>query len=271
MSQESIAFVGAGKMATALARGLVKASIVSGDAVIASDPSPAALDAFRQAVGGSRAADSNQAAAKDADTVLLAVKPQMMQGVLEDLKPVVGTRALVISIAAGVTIKQLSEGLGAKTRIIRVMPNTPCLVGRGASGFAAGERATAGDVAKAEEMLRAVGVAHQVAEPLLDAVTGLSGSGPAFVYTVIEAMSDAGVRAGLPRGIAADLAVQTVAGAAQMVLKTGDHPAELREAVTSPGGTTAAGLAELDRNGLRWSLLEAVNAAANRATELGKK
>lgn len=270
MSKESIAFIGAGKMATALARGLVKGGIACGEAITASDSSPAALDAFRQAVSGSRGADSNREAAEAADIVLLAVKPQMMPDVLKDLESVIADRALVISIAAGVTIDQLSQSLGSEARIIRVMPNTPCLVGRGASAFATGKNVTPKDIAKAEEMLRAVGVVHQVAEPLLDAVTGLSGSGPAFVYTVIEAMSDAGVRAGLPRNVAADLATHTVAGAARMVLDTGDHPAELREAVTSPGGTTAAGLAEIERHGLRWALLEAVGAAAKKATELGK-
>ncbi|MEM6329565.1 MAG: pyrroline-5-carboxylate reductase, partial [Planctomycetota bacterium] len=181
----------------------------------------------------------------------------------------VGDHALVLSVAAGVTLAKLQAGLAPAARVVRSMPNTPCLIGEGATAFSLGQHATPDDAATAARLLGAVGAAYEVPEPLLDAVTGLSGSGPAYVYTVIEALADAGVREGLPAGIAADLAARTVAGAAQMVRETGEHPALLRSAVTSPGGTTAAGLAELDRCGLRHALHAAVRAATDKARQLG--
>ena len=155
--------------------------------------------------------------------------------------------------------------------MIRVMPNTPALVNKGASALAGGTRATDADLALAESILAAVGTVTRVAEPLLDAVTGLSGSGPAYIYTIIEALADGGVREGLTREQAIMLAAQTVAGSAEMVLQTGLHPAVLRDQVTSPGGTTIAALATLEAKGLRSALIEAVTTAANRARELGKK
>jgi len=180
-------------------------------------------------------------------------------------------RHLVISIAAGVTIQTLADELGSAVRLVRVMPNTPCLVGASATGYSPGLTATQADVELVGKLFSAVGKAYRVSEPLLDAVTGLSGSGPAYVYLMIEAMADGGVRCGLPRDVAQSLAAQTVLGAAKMVLETGQHPAALKDAVASPGGTTIAGLQVLERAAFRAAAIDAVEAATRRAQELGKK
>jgi pyrroline-5-carboxylate reductase len=200
----------------------------------------------------------------------LAVKPQYVGDVLDDIRGTVGD-ALVISIAAGVRLKTLAAGLGDDVRLIRVMPNTPCLVGQGASGYCLGETATESDGRLAKRLIEASGVAFDVPEKLLDAVTGLSGSGPAFIYLVIEALSDGGVLMGLPRQIASSLAAQTVRGAAEVFIKTGKHPAQLKDDVTSPGGTTIAGIHALELGGLRASLITAVQAATERSIELGRE
>lgn len=264
----AIGFLGAGQMATALAKGWLAAGLLDSARSLASDCYPTARSKFAEATG-LRAVPVNAAVAAEASVLVLAVKPQVMVPVLEELRPVLTPRHLVLSIAAGVTLRQLADGLGEAARLIRVMPNTPCLVG--ASGFAPGPAATAEDVALVERLFGAVGVAVRVSEPLLDAVTGLSGSGPAFVYVMIEALADGGVKAGLPRDIAQKLAAQTVLGSAKMVLETGQHPGTLKDAVASPGGTTIAGLHALERAGVRAALMDAVTAAADRATELGKK
>jgi pyrroline-5-carboxylate reductase len=176
----------------------------------------------------------------------------------------------VISIAAGVPVQQIADALGAETRIIRVMPNTPCLVGASASAFAASAKATAADVQLTERLLQSVGRAVKVPEKLLDAVTGLSGSGPAFVAVMIEALSDGGVRMGLPRDLANLLAAQTLYGSAKMLLETGLHPGQLKDMVASPAGTTIAGIHALERGGIRAALMDAVEAATKRSIELGK-
>jgi pyrroline-5-carboxylate reductase len=178
--------------------------------------------------------------------------------------------ALVVSIAAGITLARLSEGLPPGQRIIRVMPNTPCLIGKGVSGFSLGNHATPEDSELVGQLLSAVGAAFEVPEQMLDAVTGLSGSGPAFVYSMIEALTAGGQAAGLPPELAAELAARTAAGAAEMVLRTGESPAVLRERVTSPGGTTVAGLAVLGERGFSTAIADAVQAAARRSAELGR-
>jgi pyrroline-5-carboxylate reductase len=206
--------------------------------------------------------------AASSDVIILAVKPGDMQALCAALAEVKGSR-LYLSIAAGVSLAQLETWLGGKQRVIRSMPNTPALVGVGAAAFARGRQANAKDVALATKILGAVGTADEVSEKLLDAVTGLSGSGPAYVYTVIEALADGGVLMGLPRAAAVRLAAQTVAGAAEMVLLSGKHPAALRDEVTSPGGTTIAGLEKLEQHGLRNALMQAVRAATEKSKALG--
>ncbi|MEX0701749.1 MAG: pyrroline-5-carboxylate reductase [Planctomycetales bacterium] len=264
-----IGFIGAGRMATALARGLIAAGFTTAERIIACDVSPEAAERFAEATAG-RIAHSTAAVLAESDVVVLAVKPQQMLEVLGEAAGKVDESHLVISIAAGVSIATIAAALGEATRIIRVMPNTPALVGAGASAFALGGAATAADADLVERLFSTVGIAVRVPEELLDAVTGLSGSGPAYVYQVIEALSDGGVRVGLPREIATRLAAQTVMGAARMVLDTGEHPAVLKDAVTSPGGTTIAGLHVLEQGGLRRCLIDAVVAAAARSRELGR-
>ncbi len=263
-----IASIGAGKMAGALVRGLVQAKVCAPGEITVADPSSAARGALAARLGV-LAADSNPAAIEGADAVLLCVKPGDVAAALESCRAGLAGK-LLISIVAGLSLDALARLAGADTRVIRAMPNTPAQVGCGATAYAAGANATDADMAVAEEIFGAVGLAFPVSESLLDAVTGLSGSGPAYVFLVIEALSDGGVAAGLPRPLASQLAVQTVLGAATMVAETGEHPAILREAVTSPGGTTAAALAVLESAAVRAALVEAVAAAAQRSIELGQ-
>jgi pyrroline-5-carboxylate reductase len=265
----TIGFLGAGKMATALARGFVRAEMIFPREIIAGDLSATALKNFTKETGA-KAAGSNAEVLKFAKVVILAVKPDQVAGVLAELRGGFTKQHLLISIAAGVTLTKLESGLPAGARVIRVMPNTPALVGESASAFALGKAATAADGELAKQLLSAVGVAFQVKENLLDAVTGLSGSGPAYVYQFIEALSDGGVAAGLPRDIATKLAAQTVFGAAKMVLETGQHPGVLKDQVTSPGGTTIEGLHELEKGKLRATVMSAVRAATEKSKKLGQ-
>lgn len=263
-----IGFIGAGQMARALASGFVRAGQVAADAVTAGDPAEAARAAFQSAVPGARLQAEPQAVVGESDIVFLAVKPQHLEDVFTALRPGVSSGKLFVSIVAGATLGRLADGFGTE-RIVRVMPNTPCLIGRGAAGFALGSGATQSDAAIVKELLEAVGLSVQLPEPLLDAVTGLSGSGPAFVYQFIEALSDGGVRVGLPRDVATKLAAHTVMGAAAMVLETAEHPGVLKDRVASPGGTTIAGLHALESGGLRAAVINAVQAAAERSRDLG--
>lgn len=256
-------------MATALARGLISSGFVSADRIVACDVLPEACRRFSEETGA-RAVSSPDSVWEQADVVVLAVKPQQMAEVLAGGKPHVSARHLVVSVAAGVTLQTIAGVLGSDRRLVRVMPNTPCLIGAGASAYALGGQATEADGQLVRQMLSTVGIAVAVPEKLLDAVTGLSGSGPAYVYQIIEALSDGGVRVGLPRDIATQLAVQTVLGAARMVLETGEHPGALKDAVTSPGGTTIAGLHALENGALRGCLMNAVEAATRRSRELGQ-
>jgi pyrroline-5-carboxylate reductase len=263
-----IGFLGAGKMATALARGWLEAGIVTADQVLASDPVAEARAHFAEQTGAATVG-VNVAVVGPSNLLIIAVKPQNVPALLSEIQPHLRPLHLVISIAAGVTLGQLASGLGHDRRLVRVMPNTPCLVGASAAGYAAAATATAADLELVHRLLVTVGKAFMLPERLLDAVTGLSGSGPAYVFMMIEALSDGGVRAGLPRDVATQLAAQTVFGAAKMVLETNLHPSVLKDQVASPGGTTIAGIYALEKAGFRAALIDAVEAATRRAAELG--
>lgn len=257
-------------MATALARGCVQSGLVPGERVLAADPNEAARAAFLQQVPEARLAENNQQVLAEATLVVLAVKPQIMPTLLTDISASVTPAHLFVSIAAGVTLKKLAAGLPDNTRLIRVMPNTPCLIGFGASGYSQGAHATEDDCHVVQQVLESVGHAYQVEEAMLDAVTGLSGSGPAFLYRVIESLAVGAVASGLPEDLALELAAHTTRGAAEMVLSTGKSPAELCQQVTSPGGTTLAGLEAFDHAGGGKPLIAAVEAATKRSLELGQ-
>jgi pyrroline-5-carboxylate reductase len=268
-SMLKIGFLGAGKMASALARGFVASKLVAPQDMIASDVVEAARTAFG-ADTGAKVVASNREVAAAADVLVLAVKPDQVPPVLAELRADFQPRHILVSIAAGVTLAKLEGALPGGARVIRVMPNTPALVGASASGYAVGAKATAEDAALVHRLLSSVGVAFAVKESLLDAVTGLSGSGPAYVFNMIEALSDGGVAAGLPRDVATRLAAQTLLGAAKMVLETGLHPGALKDMVTSPGGTTIEGLHEMEKAGVRGALMNAVRAAAEKSKKLGQ-
>src|SRR5476649_1300608 len=268
-TKSNIGFLGAGKMSTALARGFVRAEIAFPKEIIASARS-AATRKFFAGETGAKVTVSNADVLKFANIIFLGVKPVQVAEVLAEQRDNFTSQHLLISIAAGVTLVKLEAALPTGTRVIRVMPNTPALVGEGASAFALGKNATAADGELAKKLLSAVGVALPVKENLLDAVTGLSGSGPAYVFQFIEALSDGGVAAGLPRDIATKLAAQTVLGGAKMVLETGLHPGALKDMVTSPGGTTIEGLHELEKGKVRGALMNAVRAATEKSKKLGQ-
>jgi pyrroline-5-carboxylate reductase len=265
-----VGMIGAGRMATALARGFDAAGVVPASSIAASDPSAAAQEAFSHEVAAAKVGDDNLAVVRDADVLFLAIKPQMMDGVLAGIRDSIRDDSLVVSIAAGITLSRLAAALPAGQRIVRVMPNTPCLIGRGASCFSLGPHATRSDAEYVSVLLNAVGAAFEVPESQLDAVTGLSGSGPAFVYSMIEAMTAGGVAVGLPAELAAELAARTAAGAAEMVLQTGETPAVLRDRVTSPNGTTMAGLVVLGERKFHDAVVAAIEAATRRSAELGR-
>ncbi len=267
-----LAFLGAGKMAAALARGALAAGLCQPDELRASARSARSRQTFAAAVGlpEESLTEDNHALVAGCEALLLCVKPADACAVLRAVAPSLRGQP-VISVVAGVLLADLQAAAGPEAPLVRAMPNTPALVGRGATAYARGAHATDAHAALAERLFGALGEAHLVDEKLIDAVNGLSGSGPAYVFTVIEALADGGVLMGLPRPLAASLAAQTVLGAAEMVKQTGQHPALLREAVASPGGTTIAAIEALEKGGLRAALIAAVRAATERAREMGRK
>lgn len=264
----TLGLIGCGKMASALVKGVLLAGVCQPGEVWASDCYFEAAEKLGRETG-IQAVRTNAEVAEACETLLVCVKPQDVAPVLQELRPVLAGK-LVVSIAAGVSLAALENAAGAGVRVVRVMPNTPALVHKGASAYAVGGAATSKDGEIVERLFGAVGVTSQVKEPLLDAVTGLSGSGPAYAFLMIEALADGGVLMGLPRELSLKLAAQTLAGAAEMVLSTGEHPGKLKDAVASPGGTTIAGLEALEVCGVRAGLIRAVRSAAERSREMGK-
>ncbi len=266
---KTIGIIGGGKMGEVLVNGLVSRRLAAPGAVWVSDTVAGRLEELKKAYRVHVTADNKEAAGRG-DIVLLAVKPQNIGEVLEGIAGVVGKDKTVVSIVAGIPTGFIEARLGTGCRVIRVMPNTPALIGEGAAALASGAKATGRDLDMAREIFDAVGITVIVKEELMDAVTGLSGSGPAYGFVIVEALADAGVRMGLSRDIALKLSAQTMLGAARLCLESGKHPAELKDMVTSPGGTTIAGLKALEDGKIRATVMAAVEAAALRSKELGK-
>jgi len=263
----NLGIIGCGKMGSALIKGAIKENAIDGHNVMVIDLIPELARKLSKDIGATIAKTNNDLI-KNSDAILLCVKPQDIIS-LSDSFARERSSKLFISIAAGIKIDELENSLKNDDRVIRVMPNTPAMIGQGASAQSKGKNATESDTKFVSKILNAVGISIEVTEKQLDAVTGLSGSGPAYIYTVIEALADGGVLVGLPKEKALTLAAKTVIGAAKMVTKLDEHPAKLRDQVTSPGGTTIAGLAALESGKLRSTLIEAVKAATKRSEELG--
>ncbi len=268
MSERRIGFVGGGNMANAIIRGAFASGALQPGRVRISDVSEDLLGR-RAREHGITTTSNNRELVEWADIVVFAVKPQVLTAVLNGCADAVSKDALVISIVAGVPAGVFESKLPTGARVVRVMPNTPALALAGATALAAGANATADDLATTKTLFDSVGRTVILDESLIDAVTGLSGSGPAYVMLVIEALADGGVKVGLPRDTALLLAAQTVYGSAKLLLELGEHPGRLKDMVTSPGGTTIAGVHALERAGLRRALMDAVEAATERGHELG--
>ncbi|MBI4702276.1 MAG: pyrroline-5-carboxylate reductase [Deltaproteobacteria bacterium] len=262
------AFVGAGNMGEALIKGLLASGFVGPERIVASEPRQGQRQRIAERYGV-RMIESNPEAVAKADLVVLAVKPQILDKVLDEVSPALQRDVLVISIAAGKAIAGIEARLGQGARVVRAMPNVACLVGAGATGLAGGARAKPEDLALAQKVFDSVGMSVVLDESLLDAVTGLSGSGPAYIFMVIEALSDAGVKVGLSRWDAFALSAQTVLGAAKLVIETQEHPGRLKDMVCSPGGTAIAAVHTLEQGGLRTTLINAVEVATVRSRQLG--
>ncbi|MBN1574709.1 MAG: pyrroline-5-carboxylate reductase [Deltaproteobacteria bacterium] len=270
MDKMTVGFLGSGNMAEALIRGILGTGRAGADRIIATDISRDRLKYISETYSV-KTAENPVDMARGSDVIFIATKPAQIGEALRSVNDVIDQKKLVISIAAGITIAFIEQRLKKNVPVIRVMPNTPALVLAGMAALSAGSSATDEHMQIALSIFSAVGEAVVVDEGLIDAVTALSGSGPAYVFMVIEAMADGGVKAGLSRHIALKLAAQTVMGAAKMVIETGRHPGELKDMVTSPGGTTIEALSVLEDNGVRGAFIEAVEAAFLKAKELGKK
>jgi pyrroline-5-carboxylate reductase len=267
--QEKIGIIGAGKIGSAIARGIIAAGLASKDNVMASDVS----EALRRTIGaeiGIRTTADNRVLCEFADILVLAVKPQIVDPVAKEIAKQIGKAKLLVSVAAGVPLERIEASLEPGAHVVRVMPNIPCVVGAGAAGFAGGSHATPADLEKVGAILNSFGIGLPVEEKYLDAVTGLSGSGPAYVFLFMEALADGGVQVGLSRDVALKLAMQTVYGAARMALEGSKHLGELKDEVTSPGGTTIAGIYAMEQKGFRGTVMDAVVSATRRSQELGK-
>jgi pyrroline-5-carboxylate reductase len=267
-AKKSIGFVGAGNMAEAMIRGLLRGKLFAPAQVTASGPREERRRELSEKYAIHVTQDNREAAAQS--IVVLSVKPQILSRVLDEISGSIRAESLVLSIAAGVPVAAIQAKLRKGTRVVRAMPNTPALVDAGATAIAGGEHAKESDLEDAKRIFDAVGLTVVLDESLLDAVTGLSGSGPAYVFLILEALSDAGVKVGLSRRTSQLLAAQTLLGSAKMLLETNEHPGKLKDMVTSPGGTAITGLHTLEHGGVRTTLMNAVEAATRRSRELGE-
>jgi pyrroline-5-carboxylate reductase len=270
LASYTIGFIGAGNMAEAMIRGLTKGGHIAAERIIASGPRRERLDALAKQFA-IRVTTDNREVARGSNLVVLAVKPQILDRVLREVGDQLSADTLVVSIAAGIDTAAIEEAIAPGVRVVRAMPNTPALVGAAATAIAAGKLASPSDLATARALFDAVGITVVLDEAHLDAVTGLSGSGPAYIFLILEALADAGVKVGLSRRDALRLAAQTVMGSAKLLLDTDEHPGKLKDMVTSPGGTAISGLHTLEAGGLRTTLINAVEAATRRARELGDR
>ena len=269
MLKEKIGIIGAGKIGSAIARGVIRGGLVTRDQVRASDVSEVLRQGIATELGIKVASDNNEVC-DFADIIILAVKPQIVDPVVKEIAHKLGQTRLLVSVAAGVPLSRIEANLQPGARVVRVMPNIPCIVGAGASGYAGGKHATATDLENVGAILNSFGIGLPIEEKYMDAVTGLSGSGPAYVFVFIEALADGGVQVGLTREVALKLALQTVYGAARMALDSTKHLGELKDEVASPGGTTIAGLYALEQKGFRGAVMDAIVNATRRSQELGK-
>lgn len=269
MLKEKIGVLGAGKMGPAILRGVIRAGLVEKKQVMASEPRDEARELLAQELGIKATAD-NREVCDFADVIILAVKPQVVPIVLDEVSNKIGKNKIVVSIAAGVPTSQIEARLEPGARVIRVMPNTPCIVGAAASAYAPGEHASQKDLDQVGMILGSVGLAVPVEERHLDAVTGLSGSGPAYVFLFMESLVEGAVQAGLSKQVALDLAMQTVYGSAKLAMESGKPLGQLRDEVTSLGGTTLAGLQALEKGNFQGTVMDAVLRATHRSQELGK-
>jgi len=267
MASKSIGFVGAGNMAEAMIRGLLRGKVFAPGQVTASAPREDRRRELSEKYSIRMTQENREAASQS--IVVLSVKPQILSRVLDEISDSIRAESLVISIAAGVPVAAIQAKLRTGTRVVRAMPNTPALVDAGATAIAGGEHAQESDLDDAKKIFDAVGLTVVLDETLLDAVTGLSGSGPAYVFLILEALSDAGVKVGLSRRTSQLLAAQTLLGSAKLLLETNEHPGRLKDMVTSPGGTAITGLHTLENGGVRTTLMNAVEAATQRSRELG--
>lgn len=270
LTTRQLGVIGAGNMGEALLRGVVHAGLVGPDRVVASDPASERLTQLHAALG-IRTTHDNVELVRASDVIVLAVKPQMMTAVLEEIAGSVRVEQIVISIAAGITTASIEDALGLPLPVVRVMPNTPALVGEGASAYCRGRFATAEHALVTQAILDSVGIAVEVAESLMDPVTAVSGTGPAYIFYTLEAMIAAAVELGLPDDLARRLVKQTVLGAARLVMDSGEEPDRLRARVTSPGGTTQAAITHLEGAGYKKVVGDAIRAACVRAGELGRE
>ncbi len=270
MNHTKIAIIGGGNMGVALAKGMLQTDWASPERIMISEPLKDKLEQLRGLADGMKVSHSNKDAAKFGDVVLLAVKPQILTRVVAEIKPALNSKKLLITVAAGIPTERIEKAAGGKTRVIRAMPNIAAVVREAATAICLGKYANEKDRAIAIHVFESVGIVVEVEEYLMDAVTGLSGTGPMYVFQILDGLSDAGVKAGLSRDTASTLAVQTLIGSSKLIQETKEHPAKLKDLVTSPGGTAISALHSLERNGLKALLIDAVEVASKRSSELGE-